>query len=78
MIKRTTINLDFELVGQAKDVLGTIETTETVHRALAEVVRQEKVRRLLARRFEPDPEARDWLRKPTGEVRPGRAGVGAR
>lgn len=71
MIKRTSINLDLDLVGAAKRVLGTTETTETVHRALAQVVREEKLRRLVTRRFELDQE--DWLRRPTTDV-----GIGTR
>jgi Arc/MetJ family transcription regulator len=75
MIKRTSLNLDFELVRAAKTVLGTTETTETVHRALREVVRREKLERLLARDFEPGPH--DWLRRPVGDVRP-QSSLGAR
>lgn len=40
MRRHTTIDLDTDLVGQARAVLGTRTTTETVHMALAEVVRQ--------------------------------------
>lgn len=39
MRKHTTIDLDHELVGEARQVLGTTTTTETIHAALAEVVR---------------------------------------
>jgi Arc/MetJ family transcription regulator len=39
MRKHTTIDLDAHLVGEAKAVLGTRTTSETVHAALAEVVR---------------------------------------
>lgn len=39
MRKHTTIDLDPDLVGEARRVLGTTTTTETVHAALAEVVR---------------------------------------
>lgn len=46
MIKRTSLNLDLDLVAQARDVLQTRTTTETVHRALDEVVRQEALKRL--------------------------------
>jgi Arc/MetJ family transcription regulator len=45
------MNLDLDLVHQARSVLGTRTTTETVHHALAEVVRAERVRALLARDF---------------------------
>lgn len=40
MRKHTTIDLDTELVRQAGDILGTARTTDTVHAALAEVVRR--------------------------------------
>lgn len=46
MIKRTSLNLDLDLVSQARDVLDTRTTTETIHRALDEVVRREELRRL--------------------------------
>jgi Arc/MetJ family transcription regulator len=39
MRKHTTIDLDADLVGAARRVLGTTTTTETIHAALAEVVR---------------------------------------
>ncbi|MGZ4418941.1 MAG: type II toxin-antitoxin system VapB family antitoxin, partial [Gaiellaceae bacterium] len=46
MRKRTSLNLDFALVDEAKAVLETKETTETIHKALKEVVRNERLRRL--------------------------------
>lgn len=45
-IKRTSLNLDFELVEQAREVLHTSGTTDTVHRALEEVIRREALRSL--------------------------------
>ncbi len=51
MTKRTSLNLDFELLDQAKEVLETSATTETIHRALSEVVRQARLQRLAKRRF---------------------------
>jgi Arc/MetJ family transcription regulator len=39
MRKHTTIDLDRELVDQARQVLGTTTATDTIHAALAEVVR---------------------------------------
>jgi Arc/MetJ family transcription regulator len=62
--KRTSINLDLDLVAEAKEVLGTTETTETVHRALQEVVRQARLRRLVSRRFELEPGELELLRQP--------------
>jgi Arc/MetJ family transcription regulator len=46
MIKRTSLNLDLDLVSRARDVLDTRTTTETIHRALEEVVRREALKRL--------------------------------
>ena len=43
---RTTLNLDPDLIRAAQEVLGTRQTTETVHRALQEVVGREMRRRL--------------------------------
>lgn len=39
-VRRTSLNLDFELVQRARKELGTRGTTETVTRALEEVVRR--------------------------------------
>jgi Arc/MetJ family transcription regulator len=64
MTKRTSINLELGLVEQAKHILGTSGTTETVHGALREVVRQARLRRLAGRSFDlSDDELRE-LRKP--------------
>ncbi len=49
--RRTSLNLDFKLLAEAKEVLETTATTETIHRALAEVVRQARLQRLAKRRF---------------------------
>jgi Arc/MetJ family transcription regulator len=45
-VRRTTINLDSQLVADARAVLKTRNTTDTVHDALREVVRREDLRRL--------------------------------
>jgi Uncharacterized protein conserved in bacteria (DUF2191). len=42
MRKHTTIDLDAELVQQAAQVLGTTRTTDTIHAALADVVRRRR------------------------------------
>jgi len=64
MKKRTSLNLDVDLVAEARDVLGTNGTTETVHRALEAVIRREHLRRLTQRTFEDlTPEALDELRR---------------
>lgn len=48
MRRHTTIDLDAELVGEARQALGTRTTTETVHAALAEVVRRRRRMAVLA------------------------------
>jgi Arc/MetJ family transcription regulator len=45
-VRRTTINLDSELVAHAREVLHTRNTTDTVHDALRDVVRRERLKRL--------------------------------
>jgi Arc/MetJ family transcription regulator len=42
MRKHTTIDLDIELVAQAGAALGTTRTTDTIHAALADVVRRRR------------------------------------
>jgi Arc/MetJ family transcription regulator len=67
------MNLDLALVAQARDLLGTRGTTDTVHRALEDVVRREKLRRLAERRFELTPaeeERLDWGRPLDGSAEP--------
>jgi Arc/MetJ family transcription regulator len=50
--KRTNINLDKDLVEAAAQVLGTAQTTETVHAALRDVVSRAARQRLAGRDFE--------------------------
>ena len=42
MRKHTTIDLDTDLVRDAGEVLGTTRTTDTIHAALADVVRRRR------------------------------------
>jgi Arc/MetJ family transcription regulator len=51
MIRRTSMNLDTDLVREAARVLGTGTATETVHRALRESIRRERLSRLARRPF---------------------------
>lgn len=51
VIKRTSLNLDLDLVAEARSVLESNGTTDTVHRALEDVVRREKLRWLAERDF---------------------------
>lgn len=64
-VRRTSLNLNFELVEQARAELGTRGTTDTVHRALEEIVRRASARRLLDSMTEqfsqPPPDGyEDW------------------
>ena len=70
MVKRTSLNLDLDLLNEAKQILDTRETTETIHRALAEVVRQARLRRLSARRFDLTDGELKQLRTPDVETLP--------
>ena len=45
--RHTTLNLDMELVEEARQLLGTARATETIHLALQEVIDRDKRRRLL-------------------------------
>jgi Arc/MetJ family transcription regulator len=58
------MNLNFALVSEAAAVLGTEQTTETVHAAMRDVVARARRRRLAARDL-PDltPEAVEEMRK---------------
>lgn len=51
MIKRTSLNLDMELVGQAANILGTTRTTDTVNGALQEIVDRDLRQRVLDHDF---------------------------
>jgi Arc/MetJ family transcription regulator len=50
-VKRTTINLDLDLLDEASDALGTSRMTETVHAAMADVVRRRKLEELTKMEF---------------------------
>lgn len=64
-VRRTSLNLDMELVAKAKVELETRGTTDTVHRALEDVVRRAALERLLAMRFDDPPAGyenwNDWI-----------------
>jgi len=71
MVKRTSMNVDLDLVKEAQEVLGTNGTTETVHAALREIVRRRRLERLLKHDFsnldveeirESRWETEDWAR----------------
>src|SRR5579859_2296039 len=47
-LKRTTLNLDIDLIEAARRVFGTKGTTDTIHRALEDAVRRQRLEELLA------------------------------
>ena len=50
-MKRTTINLDIDLLDEASEALGTSRMTETVHAAMSDVVRRRKLEALTRLEF---------------------------
>lgn len=72
VVKHTTLNLDIELLAEAKQALGTKRVTETVHRALEEVVRARRRAWLASQDFaDLTPEALARMREPRHAVRRG-------
>jgi len=66
---RTNINLDMDLVRDAAAILGTTQTTATVHAALRDVVARERRRELAAHDFAGlDPATLTALRQPPGRA----------
>ena len=49
VVKRTSLNLNLDLVAEERSVLRTRGTTETIHRALEDVVRRDRLRALAER-----------------------------
>ena len=47
MVKKTALLLDEVKVAQAREILGTSTSTETIDAALTEIINQEKRRRLV-------------------------------
>ena len=63
VVKRTSLDLDLDLVAEARAVLGSSGTTETIHRALEDVIRREKLRRLAEydfSEFDEEERRRAW------------------
>lgn len=68
-VRRTSLNLDFDLLEEAKAELGTKNATDTIHGALDDVVRRaalERLSTLFDERFsEPPPDGyddwNDWI-----------------
>jgi Arc/MetJ family transcription regulator len=71
MVRRTTINLDADLVAEAREILKTKNTTDTVHAALRDVVRRERLQRLTEWELEDlTLEGIKEMRRPRAETRP--------
>lgn len=64
MWKRTALDLDLDLVREAQQELGTTETTETIHRALEEVINLRRRQRLADRALPGlTPESLEQIRR---------------
>jgi Arc/MetJ family transcription regulator len=69
-VKRTTLDIDEEMLDKAREILGTRGIRDTVDEALREIVRREAGRRLIARLQEnedlrnPEIMAKAWPRPP--------------
>jgi Arc/MetJ family transcription regulator len=64
MIKRTSLNLDLDLVAKAREVLDTSTMTDTVHRALEDVIRRDALKRLAEWRPDMSLEDLERMRQP--------------
>lgn len=51
-VKRTTVNLDQDLVREAGEALGTSRMTDTLHEAMRDVIRRRHLEALTQERFE--------------------------
>ncbi|HEY4810659.1 MAG TPA: type II toxin-antitoxin system VapB family antitoxin [Solirubrobacteraceae bacterium] len=70
-MRRTTINLDSDLVADAREVLKTRNTTDTVHDALRDVVRRDRLKRLTEWELEGlTLESIKEMRRPRMETKP--------
>ncbi|HLH15353.1 MAG TPA: type II toxin-antitoxin system VapB family antitoxin [Solirubrobacteraceae bacterium] len=69
-VRRTTLDIDEDMLSKAREILGTRGVKDTVDEALREVVRAEAGRRLIARLKEnedlanPEIMAKAWPRPP--------------
>lgn len=67
MLRRTWIDLDLDLFESAREILGTTTTTDTVHGALDEIVKRQRLRELADEGFDDlTPEALTELRRRRG------------
>jgi Arc/MetJ family transcription regulator len=74
VVRRTSVDLDLDLLAEARSVLATRDAAETIHAALREVVRQARVGRLVGRGFPLSDDELADLRRPQTAVAP-RVGV---
>jgi len=69
-MRRTTLDIDDEMLGKAREILGTSGIKDTVDEALREIVRIEAGKRLIARLQDnedfgnPEIMERAWPRPP--------------
>ncbi|HEV3046095.1 MAG TPA: type II toxin-antitoxin system VapB family antitoxin [Solirubrobacteraceae bacterium] len=68
-VRRTTLDIDEDMLSKAREILGTRGVKDTVDEALREVVRMEAGRRFIARLkdnedFGPETRERAWPTPP--------------
>jgi Arc/MetJ family transcription regulator len=68
-VRRTTLDIDEDMLAKAREILGTRGVKDTVDEALREVVRVEAGRRFIARlkdndEFGPETRERAWSKLP--------------
>jgi Arc/MetJ family transcription regulator len=68
-VRRTTLDIDEEMLAKAREILGTRGIKDTVDEALREVVRAEAGKRFIARlkdndEFGPETRERAWPKPP--------------
>ena len=66
MVKKTALLLDEVKVAQAREILGTSTSTETIDAALTEIINQEKRRRLVEYFSNRDPADNELILKSWG------------
>ena len=69
MPRRTSINVDDDLLAEAQEALGTRGLKETVYAALHEAIRSRRRKQLLARLRDPEGFDDEALRKARDEWR---------
>jgi Arc/MetJ family transcription regulator len=66
MVKKTALLLDEDKIAQAREILGTSTSTETIDAALTEIINREKRRQLIEYMRNRDPADNELILKSWG------------